>query len=259
MIFFKRIILMIQFFTTIPIPVNIESDNEDFGKGLLFAPFIGFFLGILLMIVYLLTRIILPPIVVAAFIAAAYAILSGGLHLDGLADSFDGLFSNRSKDRMLEIMRDSRIGTNGVLGLLFVTLINFTLLYWIISSGIEISTVAKVIILIPVSGRMGSLISAGISDYARKGEGLGKSFIDFCGMKEILIGNLIALIIFFITFGGIGLLLSLIPMFSAIILTKMLTNKIDGATGDILGAVCELNQLLFLFCSVILLYKEILI
>lgn len=259
MLFLKRFILMIQFFTTIPIPITIKSDNKDFGKGLSLAPIIGLLMGLYLVVVYFVFKLIFPPIVVAIIILIAYVIISGGLHLDGLADSFDGLFSNRSRERMLEIMRDSRVGTNGVIVLVLVLLSNFILINWLISSELTFQTILKIILLLPISGKIGSLIGAGVSNYARVGEGLGKSFIDFCGAREIAIGNAFAVIVFIICFGVNGFILSLSSMLSAVILTKFFTRKIGGATGDILGAVCELNQFIFLVLMVFLQYKNIII
>ena len=240
---------MLQFMTAIPIPINLKVDNEDFGKGLVFAPIAGLAIGALLSVAYLGISAVFPVNVAIVMVIVIYIIITGGLHLDGLGDTFDGLFSNRSKERMLEIMRDSRVGTNAVLAVISIILLNVTLL-----TAFD-GNIVKVFLLMPVAGRIGSLVGAGSSVYARSGEGLGKSFIDFCGFKEICIGLIPYFIIFYAILGLNGLYISLIPVATAYITVKYLSRKIGGATGDILGAVCELNQTFFLIVICILKYN----
>lgn len=244
---FKRFILMIQFFTRIPIKAEIPCDNEDFGKGLVFAPIIGLLIGGILLGFYYLFMLFLPVRVTVIFIILLYIAITGGLHLDGLADTFDGLFSGRGKERMLEIMRDSRIGTFGVLALVGVVLADIGLL-----SSINLNALPYAILLFPVAGRIGSLLSAGLSSYARE-QGLGKSFIDYCTMKEIIIGIVGAFIIFYIFLGLHGVTIAFLTHMTTLLLTYMLTRKLSGATGDILGAVCELNQVAFLIIILLML------
>lgn len=246
MVYIKRFFLMLQFLTILPVRTRFEASPEDYGKGLVFAPAAGLVIGGILAGVFCLLGFVFPCFIAAVFIIVSYIVLTGGLHLDGLGDTFDGVFSNRPKERILEIMRDSRVGTNAVLAIAAVLMLDAALL-----AGVGPSSAAKVIALMPVAGRIGSLIGAGSSTYARSGEGLGKSFIDCCGIKEIICGLVIYFAIFFIIAGTAGLVISVIPAICAYILVKLLGRKIGGATGDILGAVCELNQVAFLASAVI--------
>lgn len=238
---------MIQFLTTIPIKARLNVTAEDFGKGLVFAPVIGLLIGGILAGAWYVAGLVFPVQVTAVLIVILYILLTGGLHLDGLGDTFDGLFSNRSKERMLEIMRDSRVGTNAVLAVIAVLLLNTALL-----ASFNTNDLLIIILLMPVAGRIGSLVGAGVSVYARSGEGLGKSFIDCCGGKEILIGLLPYLAIFYLSAGIKGLIICIIPPISAYILIKLFSRKIGGATGDLLGAVCELNQTIFLLSAFVI-------
>lgn len=257
MIIIKRFVLMIQFLTTIPIPFELKVDNEDFGKGLVFAPAVGLILGVILALSYFGLSYIFPPAISVIIILIEYIFLTGGLHLDGLGDSFDGLFSNRPKERILEIMRDSRVGTNAVLAIVSVLLLNISLL-----SHFSNAYIYTILIMYPAAGRVGSIIGASISNYARKTDGLGKSFIDYCSTKEFIIGVIIYFAIFLFITGGVMhlkmdkvILLSVIPPVSAIMLTKFFSRKIGGTTGDILGAVCEINQTIFLLSAYVILMK----
>jgi len=239
---------MIQFLTRIPIPLKFDATNEDYGKGLIFAPIVGLIIGAILMGVYLLFAPFLQVGARVALVIAFYIVITGGLHLDGLGDTFDGVFSNRPRERILEIMRDSRIGTFALLAIITVLFLDFWFLKNLIDKGF-----VTAILLFPMAGRIGSIISSSISSYARKGEGLGKSFIEYCGAKEFVIGSVLYITTSLWVGGTIGSLLSVISIITAIATTLYFTNKLGGATGDVLGAVCELNQLFFLiFVNIIL-------
>ncbi len=241
MIFIKRFLLMLQFMTSIPIPVRMNVDNKDFAKGLALAPIIGLVIGGVMAGVYMVTSLFMPFQTGMVLVMLTYIVLTGGLHLDGLGDTFDGIFSNRPKEKILEIMRDSRVGTNAVLAVIGILLLNITLLW-----GIDKESIAVVILLFPVAGRVGSVIGAGISVYARQGEGLGKSFIDHCGGREVAVGILTFFAIFYFLRGYQGILEGIFPVVFAFLSTKFFSRKIDGATGDVLGAVCEMNQTFYL-------------
>ncbi|MCX7842877.1 MAG: adenosylcobinamide-GDP ribazoletransferase [Clostridia bacterium] len=244
MVVIKRFLLMMQFLTAIPLPFKLDVKEEDFGKGLVFAPVVGLIIGGILAAQYLLLEMLLPFNVNAVLVVVSYIMLTGGLHLDGLGDTFDGLFSNRPKERILEIMRDSRVGTNAVLAIFCVLALNTALL---ISLGSR--NIVKALLLMPAAGRIGSLIGAGASRYARSGEGLGKSFIDFCGIKQILAGLVLYALIFIFAGGSVWAYLLIIPVASSFFLIWLFSRKIGGSTGDILGAVCEINQTIFLLCA----------
>jgi adenosylcobinamide-GDP ribazoletransferase len=244
----KRYVLMLQFFTSIPIKLRIQASIEDYGKGLVFAPLVGLFIGAVLATAAYGLLFIFPRGLAAALVLVLYIAITGGLHLDGLGDTFDGIFSHRPKERILEIMRDSRVGTNAVLAVASVLLLNYAAL-----SQIDSTYLIRTILLMPVTGRVGSLISSAVSKYARSGEGLGKSFIDYCGRKELIWGLLIYIVICFLTFNYKLWIALAVPPITSFLLVKSFSKKIGGATGDILGAVCELNQCIFLIvvCGVL--------
>lgn len=239
---------MVQFLTRIPVPIVIDSKNEDYGKGLVFAPVVGFIIGGIIAGLNLVLKMVFPIYITAIFDVLAYIILTGGLHIDGLGDTFDGLFSNRSKERILEIMRDSRIGTNAVLSITVLLLVDTAFITALGSMNLNWA-----LVIMPAAGRVGSLISSGISTYARKGEGLGKSFVDYCGIKEVIMGLALFFTGSYLIAGVTGLFTAVFPVLTAFLLTKLFSRKIGGVTGDILGAVCELNQTVYLIAAYIIL------
>ncbi len=236
----KRFILMLQFLTTIPIPVRIDADERDLGEGLVFAVPVGLIIGGILAASQKIFAFFLPPMVIAILLNIVYIRLTGGLHLDGLGDTFDGILSYRSRERMLEIMRDSRVGSNAVLALMCILFLNTALYY---EAG---DFITKILILMPIAGRMGMIIGAGISSYARSEGGLGKASMDFCNTKEIIIGLIMYSIIFAcfrnLQFAVAGLAACIFSIFIA----KYIGKKLQGLTGDVLGALCEMTQTFFM-------------
>ncbi|MCX7747640.1 MAG: adenosylcobinamide-GDP ribazoletransferase [Clostridia bacterium] len=238
----KRFLFMIQFLTTIPINVNLNVKEEDCGKGLIFAPCVGLILGALLVVVQYFASFVFPPYITAALIIIVYILLTGALHIDGLGDTFDGLFSNRPRERILEIMKDSRVGTNAVVAIICIILLDILLV-------LDIEPVF--LLFMPVAGRLGILTSAGSSSYARSG-GLGKSFIDCCTLKDVLLGLIIYSVLFISVMGLRGGILIAATFVVSFLLTRSLSRKIGGTTGDILGAICELSQLFYLMAVYII-------
>ena len=246
MVWLERFVLMLQFMTRIPVKINVRAEREDFAKGLVLAPVVGLIIGALLAGLHYLLGFLLPPIANAVLTMAFYVFLTGGLHLDGLGDSADGLFSNRPRERILEIMKDSRVGTNAVLAIVLVLLLDISLI-----ASLE-SHIAEILILLPMAGRIGSLTGSGTSKYAGVSDGPGRWCVELCGWREMLAGWIISLAVFIAIAGVYGLVLVPLAALSAFALARSLGKKLGGVTGDILGAVCELNQALFLLVSVVL-------
>lgn len=236
---------MVQFLTRIPIRATLDVNSEDFGKGLALAPAVGLVIGGLLYGAYLLSSMIFSTVAVSVILVVFYVILTGGVHIDGLGDTFDGIFSGRPKERVMEIMKDSRSGTNAVLVIVLTLLLDIVLIEHLIDKGLPLT-----LVLFPVVGRLSCVTGAGTFKYARE-EGLGKSFVNYCGPKEIIIGAFITLAVSIITY-NYQLIIAVLTTFLAVYLINLyFSKKIDGITGDILGASCELSQTAFLFITAI--------
>lgn len=233
----KRLILMVQFMTRLPIPVKVEFKNEDLGKGNAWFPLIGGIIGLGTATVYWFgSQLFVEGFVPAILALAAYIWLTGGLHLDGLSDTFDGLWSNRPRERVLEIMKDSRIGTFGALGLLITVLLD-------ISSLEPLAGHWAWVILAPVLGRYACVFGNTISSYARP-DGMGKYFVEDCGWREFAWASVIAVPVAYCTVGVAGLVALLGVLGFTYLFTHWVQSKLGGITGDIMGAVIELNQVL---------------
>ena len=117
-IMLRHFLLAIQFLTRLPVPGGLRTIEEQLGKAAGFFPLVGVIVGGSGAIVFVLTKS-LAPLSVAVLLALAFVtFLTNAFHEDGLADTFDGLGGGWTKDRALEILHDSRIGTFGSLALL---------------------------------------------------------------------------------------------------------------------------------------------
>ncbi len=115
---------MLSFITRLPVPRRWSQglDFEHYSRGIISFPLIGLLLGAISGLVFMVLQAWCGAPLAALFSVLVLVLMTGGFHLDGLADTCDGVFSARSRDRMLEIMRDSRLGTHGGLALIFVVL-----------------------------------------------------------------------------------------------------------------------------------------
>lgn len=245
----KRFIGILQFFTRIPIRVNIGFD-EEFHKTMYYFPLVGFVLGILYFIIGLVSSFLFDSYITSVNILISTVILTGGLHLDGVGDTFDGIYSYRDKEKILEIMKDSRLGTNAMLSVLFLMLMKLGLIYSIVQSGQLYN-----LIFMPVLARMAIVIACYKSVTPRK-NGMGNVFIGKPSLKMILTGivyTVILIIIMGITLFNLNSLdlikvIAFIPIM--IILSRCFVryiySKIDGITGDILGCISELMEVMYL-------------
>lgn len=231
-----RFLILLQFMTRIPVPIKINFDKKEFGKSSTFFPLVGFIIGGISFFIYYLLKDFVSKELLATIILIVDALLTGGLHLDGLADSFDGLFSYRKKEEVLKIMKDPRIGTNGVLILIF-----FLFLKWQLLINIE----PIMIIVVATLSRTSILYNIAFGKYAKE-DGMGNPMVSESGYKEFILGTLISFIIlyplirssFFLYLIG-GIIFNVITLF-------YLKKKIGGVTGDTLGAIIELSSVLVL-------------
>lgn len=240
----KKFILMIQFLTRIPINKEIKLDKEDFSGGVVYFPLVGLIIGIINGLVYFILAQIIGGIVPLIAVIISNVFVTGALHLDGLADSCDGIFSARNKDRMLEIMRDSRIGTNGALVLIITILLKIALLD-ITPEVIIVPT----IVLIPVAGRGAMSIILFKSKYARE-EGLGDLFIGKTSFFNTAIPCFITFLLVYFILGNLGVIALILSIATSYLMRSYFNKKIGGLTGDLLGAINEVVELIFSICVI---------
>lgn len=233
----KALIIYTQFFSRIAI--NKEVDISYLRKGLPVITLFGLLIGLISAGFYQLFQYVLPGHIAWIITLLFDVLLTGGFHLDGLADMADGLFSSRQKDRMLEIMKDSRIGSNGVLSLI--------LYYSLMIVGYPYLPEPKWLIVASLSmiGKAGLSLQLYRMRYARATGGSGQ-FFEGVTLTQILLAQLLPILVLYLGFSWRGVLAYSFVVVGAIGYRYFVYQKIDGHTGDTLGAYVEIAQMLLL-------------
>lgn len=234
-------VLMLQFLTRIPIPLQIQVAEDDFGKGIKYFPLIGLLIGSLNVLGYVSFSLVFSKSISIIGVCLLNILITGALHLDGLADTCDGIFSGRSRERSLEIMRDSRIGTNGAIGIFFDLAFRIGLLL-----PINDRYLMKALLLAPVISRTALAFLICLSPPARSEQGLGNLFLGKSKLRDAGIALLSCLILaaVFLRYQAIVVIsCNLIAMF---LYNRLIISKMQGMTGDTLGAGNELSEIIVL-------------
>lgn len=237
----KNFLLALQFLTIIPVRIS-EIKEEDFGRSLSYFPVIGMLIGLLLVLISSVFNF-LPSSVVAVLILIALAVITGGIHLDGFADTCDGFYGNRPKEEILRIMRDSHIGAMGVIGIVCLLLLKFTIL-----TGLPKEVLWKALIIMVVFARWVQSLACFVSNYARQ-DGKAKRFIEYSDQKGVIAGGLFTLAVFLLLIGLKGLVLFVISLSLIFLFINYTKRKIGGMTGDTIGATSEIAEALILLVS----------
>jgi len=236
---FRHFLIALQFLTIVRLRNDLAETEADLAASVGYYPLVGLVLGLVLTGIFFILRSFLPTPIVGLLLVAAQAVLTGGLHLDGLADTADGLFSHRHRSRKLAIMKDSAVGVFGVLALFFVLTLKFLLL-----SNLNSPAAWTGLILFPIWGRWAVSLTACLSEYARAEGGLGRPFIDLAGPKELYLagGATMGLSLLFLSLAG--LIVALVIALAAGLGVLFWRKQLGGVTGDVLGATVELSETL---------------
>jgi len=233
------LILALQFFTRIPIKKAVDFNDKNIRNSIFFYPFVGALIGAIAgLIYYPIAKYSVDIATLGALLIMV--ILTGGLHIDGLSDTFDGFLSNRDRERVMEIMKDSRIGAFGVLSIVILLLFKFV----IISSFKGNLPIALVLSLANSRLVVSRIIS--YKKVARKG-GLGEMFHKSNPGKFILVSGAIyiAILLFLNSY-------YIIPLIATFIVGELFCGwsykKIGGMTGDTYGAIIEIGDVVSLLC-----------
>ncbi len=203
-------------------------------------PLVGLALGGILVALDYGLSLLFTSSVVSAILLTSYIAMYGGFHLDGLADTFDGLAGGRDRESILRIMKDSNIGAIGVVALGLLLIMKFSA---IVSLPVQIRW--QGLLLMPIIGRWVQVWMTFNSCYARE-KGLGQAFVDFVKIREVVIASFIGAVVSWFTFGIKGLIIIGVIALFGYLMKSFFHKKIGGITGDILGAGSELSELLML-------------
>lgn len=246
--YIKDFLLMFQFFTRIPINMSLPCESKNFRDGSAFFSLMGLIIGLIQLGVYELMARFLPVNVTAAFIIVTAILVTGGLHIDGLGDTCDGFFALKGSDKIIEIMKDSRIGTFACVAIVLDLLVKFSAYGEVLAKGSPM-----LIVLAPMYGRFSISMLAAMAKPA-KPNGSGNLFIRNTGMVQICF-NILTTVGVSLWLAGIKSTAILVAgaMIVTLLFNKFCVHKMNGITGDSFGANNELVEILTLviLCAII--------
>ena len=254
----KRILLAFQFLTIIPVKEMKNVSDKEIGGASVFFPLIGFLQGALFMVSAVLFLKIFPPELANGLLILVIVATSGGLHLDGLADTFDAIALRGDREKKLLVMKDSTIGPVGVIAIVILILLKYLALNALFFHSSPITYYSS-LFLMPVFSRW-VMVTAIFHGKSARQDGIGKIFVENTKLKELIIATsltvLIFLLVLFITHYPLPithfLFVLLVLYIFSLVSVWFCNKKFGGMTGDTFGAVSEISEILFLIISVII-------
>ncbi len=233
----KHLLIAFNLMTTIPLPASKDWQTGDSGRASVWYPFVGLVIGGLTWLTWMGATRFFPPLVAGILTLILWVTLTGGLHLDGLADCCDGLLASTTVERRLEIMKDPRLGAFGGIGLLLVLMLKAAVLSSLTpQSGFGI--------ILAASLARWCILPAGLLPLARP-SGMGADFKAGFRRWFIAAGAIVplGLALFLGTRGLISLVAGLI---AAALVLRLAKSRINGVTGDVFGMTVEVVEVVSL-------------
>ncbi len=242
----KAMLSAISTLTIIPLARYTTIREDELNAALRYFPLCGLMIGAILFASAQSLRPFLSPLPLAALLLVFSVLITGGLHLDGLADLSDGLGAGGDSKRILAVMKESQVGAFGVIALVLVLILKFALFHEVLSNGR-----LNAFLIMGLFSRWAMVLAAFIGKYPRT-EGTGKPFIGQCRKNHVLIATALTLFlaIYILNTPALGILVLVTAW--VFLFVHFLNKKIGGLTGDGLGALNEHIEVLVLFALVLL-------
>jgi adenosylcobinamide-GDP ribazoletransferase len=248
----KNFITALQFLTIVTLKKEHRVEEGDLARSMAFFPLIGFLLGFLLNSADKAMSYVLPQSIENALLLVVSLLITRALHVDGFADTLDGIMGGHDPQSRLAIMKDSRLGTAGALGIMCLLLVK----YLCFNNLFESEKIAALLVA-PMLARWSQTLMVFKAEYVRE-QGMGKAFVGHLRTNNLAAASAVAigLSAFVIVRLDPRSLLLFSCLLCAVVLTtalgrKYFNRKLGGVTGDAIGAVSELNEVLVLLLFVI--------
>ena len=238
--------IALQFLTIIPLPFTVRCEEEDMGRSMALFPVVGLTIGLFLAGLDYLLGFVFPRPVTDLLLITALAAVTGALHLDGLADVFDGLAARGGKERFLAVMKDSRTGAVGVVALVLGLLLKYQALL-----SIPPDQKRAVLIFFPMVARMAQ-VQMTVGALRARTDGLGATFVGGAGPVQFAVAYTVTLSAAFLLLGVPGIYCCIILYLLTWGLKAWFHRRLGGITGDIIGCTSELNEIAALLAIIAL-------
>jgi len=236
--------IALQFLTIIPLPFSPRWEENDLGRSMAFFPLVGLTIGGLMAGTDFLLGHCLPRPVGDLLLVALLAGVTGALHHDGLADVCDGLAARGSRERFLAVMKDSRVGAVGVVGLVLGLFLKYQALL-----ALSPEVKRQALFFFPAVARFAQVQMTVGSRRARE-DGLGAACIAGAGVTQLMIAGVITLAVAYFFLGVKGIACwAVLSLFTAGI-KAWSHRRLGGVTGDVIGCASELNEIVCLLIIV---------
>lgn len=275
----KKFLSCLGFLTIIKIPDRFLSRREELPDSLVYFPLVGIIIGVIISIFFTVCNYIFPLIMSMVLTLGLEILITGGIHVDGLADMFDGVFSGeKDKNKILQIMKKGDVGVFGILSLTFALTLKVGFSYFIFLGSKSLVLFLFVLVFMPAFGRWSmvylihkypsakenSLVNIFSGKNSRKSlvlstiylalffilanivSGIFRIFLNFDWYK--IDRDIFCEVLFFVL---ISILIFLLILLFSIAIGKFFTQRVSGITGDILGGICVTTEIFYLLVSYI--------
>ena len=230
-----------SFLTIFPVGQGLDTSPERLGRSMAFFPAIGLALGLGLVVLDWVLAAFMPRAVLDCLLLLVLIAVTGAIHLDGVADLFDGLAGGKDREGVLRIMKDSRVGAIGVVGLVMVLLLKYLSLY-----HVPPATKSAALIFMPAAGRWVQVLLASVSPYLRPEGGTGSAFVEQVAGRELVIASGTLAVAGLVLLGLPGVLLVGLVGLAGVLFWRYFLRRLGGVSGDVLGAATEMMEVLAL-------------
>ncbi len=240
----------LQLLTSIPFKIKKELSPSQLGKATAWFPVVGLLIGFVLALVNWALSLFLPASVVNALVIVTLVLLTGAMHLDGFADTCDGMAGHKPAEERWAVMHDSRNGAFGVVGIVLLLLVKYISL-----SNIPAQYMTAALVFMPVVSRWAMVYAIFAFRYARP-EGFGKAYKEATRWPQFTIATIFTLVmVFFIMFIWLGII-GIITFLGIVVCTTLIAlhfrRKLAGQTGDTYGAINESSEVIALILIILL-------
>lgn len=233
-----------QFLTIIPLPVALRWQGGDMGRCMRYFPLVGLAIGGLLAGVDYCLSYLFPLPVVSLLLVTVLAMVTGALHLDGLADVCDGFGARGGRERFLSVMKDSSTGAIGVVGVVLGLMLKTTAI-----AHLPAAVRVAALVFFPCAARFAQVLLTTGSPRARV-DGLGAAFIADAGRWELLLAGAITAVAGWFLLGSKGFICCIVIASFVWLARVYFKRRLGGVTGDIIGAVSEVAEIICILAIV---------